>query len=303
MHATLVSNARGATPDRESCGSSEGVSVCVTHAQKKHAPKEEEARAIARIALHAMLAVVRLAFVFSFALAIAACSNDEFVGGDAAQDSGITPDASSLDATGGDAIDDAPVIDVVIYDGPNPFCKQHATAFFCRDFDNNSVTDPWSDWSLSTADADISYGVGSQGRGATFTGTAKTYLTEQIQSSTNALAQLQFDVMIPQNLIDVKIADLVAGSTTLTLSEANGKITASSSAGGNSPSPFGFSLGVWHTILLALNAANTCEVILDGTSQGSLTFPQAPMNFTFDVGLLTGSLASVTLNIDNVEMQ
>ena len=250
---------------------------------------------------HAMLAFVRLAFVF-FAATVA-CTNDAFIGdaggGDAAEDGG-----GQQDVTVGDApiVDANPITDVKIFDAPPTWCDDQSTAVFCADFDHGE-TDAWTGWTsyTQTKVGWLTFGPGDLSpRGLAASPVAlnveKAYLTKTIPG---AIGSLSFAIQLPVGLAGTTLMQLTAGANVLTFATQNLNASNFVFTGPSDSFMFGTDTA-WHsfTVKFASGQANVTE---DGTSVGHVTFSQSPQNFSVDIGYVGGGKGGTVL-VDDVLM-
>jgi hypothetical protein len=253
-----------------------------------------------------MLAFVRLAFVFlAFALA---CDNDVFTNGDASNDAStedvIIGDESSPPDDGGSS-DATSIPDVQKVDASDRFCEQVANvgAIFCRDFDDPTLVNAYSDWSSATNTPDIALGPGRAGFGAVISGTKVAYLSETSNATNQAVVSFSFDMIIPKEYsvlgTGVVIATFASSSNTMTLSQQNTKLIATGTDG--TANSLTVDATSWHTYKFAFDTPTTAHLLIDGTQVEAVPFPQAPTMYEIDLGIQTGgALNGTSITFDNV---
>jgi hypothetical protein len=212
-------------------------------------------------------------------LLLAACSNDQFTGEDAATDAEAGGQETSLP----DVLEASST-----ETGPATFCGTQAGAFFCDDFDTlPKVTDSFSVWTGGS----IAFGAGLTGQGLAINAVALSsnpvvFVTEQVQG--HALHEMDFAMQLGSTTLATYVR-VTAGSSTFMVG-VDGVSNFTIQGDSNSNSTLDKADTSWHSLTVKFENGKA-NVSIDQKGIVNVAFAaSAPTSSSIDLGVVVGTL-------------
>lgn len=222
-------------------------------------------------------------------LLLAACSNDQFISGDA-----------GVDAEAGSPAE-ADVPDVVEASsqetGPTTYCASQKDAFFCDDFDVlPGATDSFSVWTTGA----IAFGPGMSGQGLAISAAtlSTVYVTKQTQG--DALHEVDFAMQLGSTTLATYVT-VTAGASSFGLG-VDGLSNFTIQGDSNSNATLAAADTKWHSIVVKLSSGKA-NVSIDSKTPVAVTFAAAsPTSSSLNLGVVVGTLGG-KVTFDDVALR